>query len=323
MSRRLRLSASANSASTEPACTEQKTSAVVVPSQQLVAKDARSPGDRRIGKSLFGHEGILFEPVKQLMSLRADNPGLHIVDMAVDEARRDQAARMVGDVGVRRQAGSQRGIRTDCLDGAVAADDETIGLMREGCSGVGEKRIVAAKDQRPPQGAERTALGGACMDIVTGTRASRPSRFAARQRLNPYAMKRPPRPCSTPPPAQRGRARETATQRAVRLGKSQGGSIPKWLRKAPVHHLDLSARGRSADPARRGVQIAHAGERREENMMVARILRDQDDARNPTRHIGMLLKYRIPEVLRQVCWQTAKPTRGLRRRGQMPARRRP
>src|SRR4029079_17322961 len=115
---------------------------------------------RRIGKSLFGHEGIFVEPVKQLMSLRADNSGLHIVDVAVDEAGRDQAPRMVGDVGVVRQGGYKRGIGTDCLDGAAAADDETIGLMHEGRSRVGEKRVVAAKDQPPPQGAERTALGG-------------------------------------------------------------------------------------------------------------------------------------------------------------------
>src|SRR6476469_6307960 len=63
-----------------------------------------------------------------------------------------------------------------------------------------------------------------------------------------------------------------------------------------IHHFDVSARGRSADAARRRVQIAHARELGEENVMVGRILRDQNNTRNPARSVGMLLKRRIPEI---------------------------
>ena len=60
-------------------------------------------GDCRISKGLFGDEGVFVEPVEQLVPLRADNPGLHIVDVGIDETGRDQASRMVGDVGIGRQ----------------------------------------------------------------------------------------------------------------------------------------------------------------------------------------------------------------------------
>ena len=105
MSRRLRVCACSNSASTEPACTEQKTSAVVVPLRSSSSQKTRAVVARhcRVGEGLLGDEGVLVEPVEQLLALRADDAGLHVVDMRVDEARRDQAARMVGQVGVRRQ----------------------------------------------------------------------------------------------------------------------------------------------------------------------------------------------------------------------------
>ena len=114
---------------------------------QLVAEDPRSLlRDRWVSKGLLGDEGVVVEPVQQLAALRADNSGLNVVNVRVDEARRNQTARMVGNVGVGWQPGSQRTLGTDRLDDAVAADHKAIGLMYECRSGIGEKRIVAAKN---------------------------------------------------------------------------------------------------------------------------------------------------------------------------------
>src|SRR3954449_12642729 len=48
------------------------------------------------------------------------------------------------------------------------------------------------------------------------------------------------------------------------------------------------------------MQVAHARERGEENVMVSWILRDQNNTRDATRGVGMLLKRRIPEILWKV-----------------------
>ena len=85
--------------------------------QQLVAEDARGLArDRLVGEGLLGDEGVVVEPVEQLLALRADDAGLHVVDVRVDEAGRDQAAGIVGDGGVRRQLGLERRIGPDLLD---------------------------------------------------------------------------------------------------------------------------------------------------------------------------------------------------------------
>ena len=114
---------------------------------QLVTEHTRGlSSDRRVSKGLLGDEGVVVEPVQQLVALRADNSGLNVVNVRVDEAGRNQTARIVGNVGVGWQFGSQRTIRADRLDHAVAADHKAIGLMNECRSGIGEKRIVAAKN---------------------------------------------------------------------------------------------------------------------------------------------------------------------------------
>ena len=65
--------------------------------QQLVAEHARSiAGDRLVGEGLLGDEGIVSSQSSSCLPCGADDAGLHVVDMRVDEARRDQAARMVG-----------------------------------------------------------------------------------------------------------------------------------------------------------------------------------------------------------------------------------
>src|SRR6478735_12423200 len=61
-------------------------------------------------------------------------------------------------------------------------------------------------------------------------------------------------------------------------------------KRSRIHDLDVPLRGRDADTTRRRMQVAHARERGEENVMVGWILRDQDSTRDATCGVGMLLK---------------------------------
>ncbi len=57
---------------------------------------------RGVGKLLLGHEGVLVQPVEQLLAVRADDGRLWIVHMAVDEAGQHQrvaAVRLHGVTG--------------------------------------------------------------------------------------------------------------------------------------------------------------------------------------------------------------------------------
>jgi hypothetical protein len=60
---------------------------------QFVTENTRSLlSDRRVSKGLLGDEGVVVEPVQQLVALRADNSGLNVVNVRVDEAGRNQTA---------------------------------------------------------------------------------------------------------------------------------------------------------------------------------------------------------------------------------------
>ena len=116
--------------------------------QQLFAKDARrAGGDLRIGEGLLGDERVALEPVEQILCLRADDAGLDVMDMRVDEAGRDQAAAVVGDARVRLQQRLDRGDRTGRDDDAVAAEHEAIGLVTKRRRRIGEEWVVAAEDE--------------------------------------------------------------------------------------------------------------------------------------------------------------------------------
>src|SRR4051794_5141108 len=108
---------------------------------------------------------------------------------------------------------------------------------------------------------------------------------------------------------------------AVAYVKLQGGKArtlrdvgrfgPKVAAKRRrTHDLDVPLRGRDVDAARRRMQVAHASERGEENVMVGRIFRDQNNTRDATRGVGMLLKRRIPEILRKVLLADRKASTG-------------
>ena len=126
------------------------------------ANARRIAGYRVVGKCFFDSERIVREPVQELEALGTDDTGLNIVDMGVDETRSDEATGMVGKRALRRQLGFQLSVRSDRLDHAVAADHEAVRLAHESLVRIGEKRIVAAEDQRPAHSADGgLACGGA------------------------------------------------------------------------------------------------------------------------------------------------------------------
>src|SRR6185369_17064412 len=130
-----------------------------LPYQFIAEQTGGLSSDRRVSKGLLGDERVVVEPVQQPVALRADNSGLNIVNVRVDEAGRNQTARIVGNDSVGRQFGFQRTIRADRLDDAVATDHKAIGLMNECRLGISEKRIVAAKNQCPAYGTQGTFVG--------------------------------------------------------------------------------------------------------------------------------------------------------------------
>src|SRR5262249_9557235 len=87
--------------------------------------------------------------VQELEALGADDTGLNVVDMGVDETRSDEATGMVGKRALWRQFGLQLSEGSDRLDHTVAADHEAVRLAYARLVRIGEERIVAAEDQRP------------------------------------------------------------------------------------------------------------------------------------------------------------------------------
>src|SRR5262245_37669023 len=77
-----------------------------------------------------------------------------------------------------------------------------------------------------------------------------------------------------------------------------------------VHHLDVAPRRRGSDAARGGVQVAHAGECGQKDVMVARVVRDQNYPLDGACRIGMLLERRIPKILGKVLLTNGKAAGG-------------
>ena len=84
-----------------------------------------------------------------------------------------------------------------------------------------------------------------------------------------------------PPPRQGGGQRGAVADRKLQRGEPRAGGDIGRLRaemvaeRGRVHHLDVAARRRCRDAARCGFQVPHAGECRQKDMMVGRILGDQ------------------------------------------------
>ena len=112
--------------------------------------------------------------------------------------------------------------------------------------------------------------------------------------------------CGTPPAFER---RDVSASRSRTVKRTAASRAPADVRRRDaemvaeggrVHDLDVAARRRRRDAARCGLQFALAGEGGEENVMVARVLGDQHGAGDGARRIGVLLKGRVPEILRIV-----------------------
>ena len=81
---------------------------------QFVQKKAGAfRGMSGVREAAFGRERVVVQPVEQLRGRGRDHVGLRIVDVRVDEARHQQAARMVHDLRSRRQ-GRQQVARFAC-----------------------------------------------------------------------------------------------------------------------------------------------------------------------------------------------------------------
>ena len=67
-----------------------------------------------------------------------------------------------------------------------------------------------------------------------------------------------------------------------------------------LHDLDIAILGARRDADRTRMQVAHAGEGFQEDVMVGRIFGDHRHAGHGLRAVGMGLKRRIPEILREM-----------------------
>ncbi len=128
---------------------------------QLVAEHLGDHGRvGRIGEGLLGREGMTLQPVQQLGAEGGDHLGLHIVDVAVDEARGDQCVRMVSDYRAFGQAVLQVGPVPDRLDQSVAADHGAVGHMDKRFTRIGQEGVGPQPDQRAAQHPGRAAHRG-------------------------------------------------------------------------------------------------------------------------------------------------------------------
>src|ERR1700722_17096803 len=67
-----------------------------------------------------------------------------------------------------------------------------------------------------------------------------------------------------------------------------------------LHDFDIAISGAGLDADRARMQIAHPGERLEEDMVVGRIVGDHRRTQHGSRAIGVGLERRIPEILRKM-----------------------
>ena len=101
-----------------------------------------------VGESFLGRIDVVVHPLQQLLARRSDHLGLHIVHMRVDEARREDAAGIVGDGHVSRQARPHVAVGACGLDHPIAADDQPVGLMHEGLGRIDQEGIAGEADNR-------------------------------------------------------------------------------------------------------------------------------------------------------------------------------
>ena len=161
-----RSSAASNSASTEPAWTVAKTSALVVPwrSSSSRKKAATASAWRAVGEGLLGREDMAFEPLHELLAVRGDALDLRIMDMRVDEAGDDQAVeRLDSDVGERV---GEIGMRAAGEDQAVLHHEQAVLEMADRL-GAGDGRIVGNAQDLAAEGLHAAFLSmSSCASVA-------------------------------------------------------------------------------------------------------------------------------------------------------------
>ena len=99
--------------------------------------------------------------------------------------------------------------------------------------------------------------------------------------------------------AARSRTRNrSAASRAP--AETSGGAVPKWLRKAAGSIALMSPRGVVAVTPLEVACRSRTAHRGEEDVMVARVLGDQNDTGDTADGVGVLLEGRVPEILWKV-----------------------
>ena len=79
-----------------------------------------------VGELVFAWEGVGVEPIKQLLAVGTDHPGLREVDMSIDKAGGDQRILVLGDFNVGAQCAKQFAGRPHGFDLAVVDHQQTV-----------------------------------------------------------------------------------------------------------------------------------------------------------------------------------------------------
>ena len=103
----------------------------------------------RVSELLFRNEGVLVEPVDELIAVRADDLRLRIVHVAVDEAGEDQRIRAVLLYHrVLRQFGAHLVRRSEVRDPAIRHGDDGVPLVAHRALEAVTKRIARVRQDR-------------------------------------------------------------------------------------------------------------------------------------------------------------------------------
>ena len=109
------------------------------------------------GKALFGNEGVVVEPVDQLLAVGGNHLGLGVVHVAVDEAGHDDAVG-VGLDGDITQCGQDLAGGAGLNDLAVFHDDDGVGFIHHAFGHVVKERVLLERQHGSANGSLGTHL---------------------------------------------------------------------------------------------------------------------------------------------------------------------
>jgi hypothetical protein len=149
--------------------------------QQLVEEELGHLGCMgRIGEGRFRREGVALQPVEELGAVAADDVGLGVVDVGVDEAGHQVAPAVVGAGGAGGELGEQLGGGADFGHVTVLHDQQAVGKVLQGAGvrgRVGQAvQHMAAEGQQVRSGghrARRADMGVGAASAAAGRRRVR------------------------------------------------------------------------------------------------------------------------------------------------------